>query len=1288
MDDKLPITKLDGTNYSIWKFRIKWYLIHKECRRAIEPGTEVSNATDQKALAIIGLCIQDEQIVHIQHAETAKTAWDALKNVYEDAGTASKIVLQDELMTEKLQPGSSVREHIGKLRSIVAKLSTIGVTISDEQYIIILLRSLPSEYDQLVVTLENVDGLKVEDVHARLIREEVRKKVNENGTQSTALQSITPRKRYGYNRKCFFCGKSGHRIAECRKRIYHERKKDQGHNNFNQKQPQTFAMAASSNNSKSSIINWFVDSGASYHISGNMTSFVRGSMEDINPIRIMLGNGEQVEALQKGIINLRVDENKYIILHDVLYCTDMKSNLLSVLRIQEKNYKVEFENNQCKVLQNNILVLTAPRVGSSFIMKGHLQSEKDIMALQSNCNQSLQLWHDRYGHMNLNTLKNTAKKEYVEGVPKEIGNQESDEKCRGCISGKTINANFPAHNSIAAEFILDRIHSDVCGPIHPPSFGSAKYFVTFIDDWSRMLFTYIIKKKDEVPTKLQQFIQLVQNQKRMNIKRFKTDNGGEYINKSVLNITNSLGIIHEKAPPYTPQMNGISERFNRTIVEMVRTMLHHRNCPLQLWAEAVQTAVYIINRQPKRILDWKTSLELWTGTKPDVSHLRTFGCAADAYVDVKLRKKLESKVRKLLFIGYSESPRVYKLIDPRTKRIFHSAKVEFHEHEEVTWNTQTNPPSSYSDLIDLSITKPTNEEVQNVIEEQNANNGSNNSDAENGSPYTTAQQTEIRRSSRSRTAPSRLTYEHMITDDEDEDVAAMIAHDVEPISYEDAISSTDADKWKTAMQAEMDALAKNETWTLCELPPGKTCIKSKWTYRLKTDENKNSIFKARLVAKGYSQKYGVDYFETFAPVIRLETIRLLLSFSLSSRLHIHQLDCKSAFLNGDLDEELYLQQPVGFDDGTEKVCRLHKAIYGLKQAPRQWYMKLKGVLSDLGFTMSLSDNGIYVVTKSHSTLYLGLYVDDIIIATDSMSDLEEIKQSLSSKFQMKDMGGIRKFLNIEIEYNMKFGYMILSQKEAIGKLIQKFKMENCSSVQTPIVNSKELYQSSPDVLQENIPYRQLIGSLMFIMLASRPDICFSVTLLSRFLENPTPIHWKAAKRLIRYLKGTMDIGLVYRSSNIGSLTIYTDSDWANSIDRKSISGMTIYHDGNLVSWSSRKQRCITLSTCESELVALCDGLKERIWLQKLLLELGLKYTVTLCCDNQSTIRVSEQIGGHARSKHIDIKYLFIQEKLKNPDYKISYCSTDRMPADIMTKSLNLSKHLDQLDMLHLSRTNN
>lgn len=1294
MNEKVHIDKLDGSNYMQWKFKVKLFLIHKGCWDAIEPREGVTSTTEniQKALAIIGLSVKDDQIVHIQDCTTALEAWNNLSTVYQDTGTASKIVLQDQLMSTKMSVGTSVQEHISKLRSYVSQLAAVNVTISDEQYTIILLRSLPSDYDQLVVTLENIDKLSIGDVHARLIREEARKSNDAKGLETTALQARKPEWRNSTrNNNCFYCNKPGHRIKDCRKRKYDYNNNQKKYKNAQKygNDTKAYAMMAATSTEE---VNWIVDSGASHHITSNIQLISKDSLVTTKSVGIYLGNNQKVESTQKGTVNLTLPNGNHIILKDVLYCQDIKSNLLSVVKVQENGFNVLFGNNKCTILSKNINICQIPRVRNNFVLQASVKKEDGASAMLASDEKVTSLWHARLGHINKNDLIEISQKQLLKGVPSSLGKGNKD-ICTGCIKGKMTRAWHISKGEISTSSILEKVHSDVCGPIKPSSFGNAKYFVTFIDDYSRMVFTYTMQKKSQVPEIFKTFKTFVEKQTGKHIMSIKSDNGGEYINTNLASQTEQSGINHYLSPPYTPELNGVAERCNRTLLEMVRSMLYYNNCPLPLWGETLRTSQYLLNLRPRKYLGSKSPLNIWNGRYLYATHLKVFGCTTYTHVPKELRSKLQSKAREAVFVGYTASPKVYRLMDPKTNRIFTSDRVVFNEdhsiylsmkdqkqretQKEISVNLQMNENSITSQTEDESVpVTPDVHASENDV--QSAQNTSNNvSDTEN-EEWTTP-----RRSTRVRSAPLRLTYEHTITDDEDEDVAVMYAGD--SITFTDALT----DKyWKNAMDLEYKSLLDNNTWDLAPLPPGRVPVTCKWVFKIKNNENGNKIHKARLVARGFSQKAGIDYQETYAPTVRLSSIRVFLSVSVQEQYHIHQMDAKAAFLQGDLDEDIYMTQPPGYAKGSNTFCHLKKALYGLKQAPRQWFKRIKSVLETTNFKMSCADNGVYVGYYKTTQVLICIYVDDLLISSSDMDSITFVKQLLTAKLNMKDLGILKSFLNISMAYNKDEGSLFMNQSEHITSILQRFGMKYCNPVSTPLLSINFIREA--DINEHHgdhsFPYRQAVGSLMFIMLSTRPDIAFSVSVLSRFLTDPKPVHWQAVKRVFRYLKGTINYKLKFQTGNNEDLTMFGDADWANDIDRKSVSGLCVFHGKNITSWGTKKQSNIALSTTEAELIASSEVLREGLWTKKLLQELSPTnhFNCTLYSDNQPCIRILKSNESHNRTKHIDVKYLHIQESAERHNIAIIHCPSEHMIADVFTKALATNRLFSLCQMLHLN----
>ena len=434
-------------------------------------------------------------------------------------------------------------------------------------------------------------------------------------------------------------------------------------------------------------------------------------------------------------------------------------------------------------------------------------------------------------------------------------------------------------------------------------------------------------------------------------------------------------------------------------------------------------------------------------------------------------------------------------------------------------------------------------------------------------------------------------------------------------------------------------------------------------------------YKARLVAQGFSQKFGTDYDETFCPVVRMESLRTLIALAIQNGLKLHQIDVTTAFLNGELKEEVFMKQPEGFIvKGQEHlVCRLKRSIYGLKQSPRCWNSALDSQLKKMGFIQADSDPCIYRASVGE-TFFIGVYVDDIVLAAKGEKRLNEVKKSLAEHFDIKDMGRLHYFLGMKVIQNEESNEIWIGQPAYTQNLFQKFGMENAKAVKTPVDMSVKLVKAieSEDSVDQQL-YQSAVGGLLYLSIGTRPDIAYAVSNVAKFSSHPTNKHWIAVKRIMRYLKGTSDLSLLYTKEGSYKCIGYSDSDWGGDLDdRKSTSGYLFQIGGGPVSWRSKKQSSVALSTAEAEYMALASAGQEAVWMRLLTAELcgNSMKELTIFEDNQSAIQMSKNPKFHGRAKHIGIKFHFIRELVSDGAVKLQYCLTEEMIADMLTKGLS------------------
>jgi hypothetical protein len=509
------------------------------------------------------------------------------------------------------------------------------------------------------------------------------------------------------------------------------------------------------------------------------------------------------------------------------------------------------------------------------------------------------------------------------------------------------------------------------------------------------------------------------------------------------------------------------------------------------------------------------------------------------------------------------------------------------------------------------------------------------------------------------------------------------AEALEPRTLAEAKRRPDWPLWEKAIEEELATLKANNTWRYENAPPGANVIGSKWVFKAKKDASGRVVrHKARLVAQGFSQIGGVDYDDTYAPVAKLASSRLLIAMANRGDLELHQVDIKGAYLNGELTETevLYLHHPPGYKDpsaGT-RVLRLQKALYGLKQAGRRWYQRFRTILAELGLKQSQVDQAVFykIGEGKYLLLVVVVHVDDCSIGARNRRVLEDFKTGLRKYVEVTDLGELHWMLGIEVRRDRWARTISLSQRSYIESILRRFGLETLKPLSTPfdtqvrLTSEQAPANAAEFAAMRDVPYREAVGALNWAALATRPDIAFAVSTVARFSANPGPAHWEAVKRIFRYLSGTRNLWLTYGEQSRG-LIGYTDADGSMGEDRKAISGYAFLIDGGAVSWSSKKQEIVSLSMTESKYVTATHGVKEALWLRSLICEVFFLYDkpVDILCDNQSAIALSRDHQYHSRTKHIDVRYHFVRWIIERGLVRLIYCPTEDMVADVFTKAL-------------------
>ncbi|GJU47884.1 putative ribonuclease H-like domain-containing protein [Tanacetum coccineum] len=925
---------------------------------------------------------------------------------------------------------------------------------------------------------------------------------------------------------------------------------------------------------------------------------------------------------------------------DVYFVKELKFNLFSVSQMCDKKNYVLFTDSECLVLSPNFklpdanqILLKIPRQDNmySFDMKNIVPKDSLTCLVAKATSEESMLWHRRLGHINFKNINKLVK-----------------------------------------------------------------------------------ENLDETSEILKNFIKEVENLVDKKVKIIRSDNGTEFKNKVMDEFCREKGIKREYSVARTPQQNGVAERKNRTLIEAARTMLADSKLPTTFWAEAVSTACYVQNRVLIVKPHNKTPYELFRGIKPAIGFMKPFGCHVTILNTLDKLGKFDGKSDEGFFVGYSLSSKAFRVYKEflSLAHLLNKIKIRLqcqfgrmlHNLNNGTTDQQVNTAmpevNTGSREVSTALPEVNTTTPEDLVGPSPASEDSHMEDQEielgnipqsyevPTTPHTrihkdhpiehvigdvqSSVQTRRMKTSYSEKGFLSAIYEGKSHQDLYTCLFVCFLSQEEPKRISEALRDL---AWVEAMQEELLQFKLQKVWILVDLPKGHRAIGTKWVYRNKKDERGIVIRnKARLVAQGHTQEEGIDYDEVFAPVARIEAIRIFLAYASYMGFMVYQMDVKSAFLYGQIEEEVYVCQPLGFEDPDHpnKVYKVVKALYGLHQAPRAWYDTLANYLLCNGFERGKIDQTLFIKRHKGHILLVQIYVDDIIFGSTKKELCDEFEKLMKDKFQMSSMGELTFFLGLQVQQNKKG--IFISQDKYVHEILRKFNYSDVKSASTPTDLEKPLVQDGDAADVDEHLYRSMIGSLMYLT-ASRPDIMFAVCACARFQVSPKTSHLLAVKRIFRYLKGKPSLGLWYSKDSPLELVAYTDSDYAGATqDRKSTTGGCQFLGNRLISWQCKKQTVVATSTTEAEYVAAASCCGQVLWIQNQLLDYGYNFMDTVIyIDNTSTICIIENPVQHSKTKHIEIRHHFIRDCNAKKLIQMAKIDTQHNVADLLTKGFDAGR---------------
>lgn len=1278
------------------------------------------------------IAIGKKKLLYVPYRQDGNRMLAAIEARYEAPSVSREIEIRDKLGRLRLADCADLDGYFSRIQMMCMALAQAGGAATEREQIVYVIRGLPTSYDPVVPGIEDnmtwPHAMQVLTRQAqRLVARAADQRLSAGRHAGTSAGGRVRAPDPGATtvKRCHHCGAAGHIRRDCRRRLRDAPQRggadatppvarahpnapghgggagrgdapNRGARAFLTTVRTAFATPSAETASQFLSGDWVLDSGATAHMTPSadvLTDYVPSDGF------VRVADGRELSVHGTGSVQLAcraADGRKLCVDIVVLHVPDVVCNLLSVSDLVDDGY--EFKLGQAPQLSYADRHVPLTVVSGLWLLRS---------LPNATCSIALSLLHRRYGHADQSMCARLE--QCVTGV--ELSDKTVCE-CETCIVTKMRRPSFPKQS------YTDRTGTygcDLVGPFRVVSADGYRYMIVFVGHRARLLIVYGLRNKTETADALRQFLADVPE----DVTVLRTDGAPDLAEGEFHHVVTQAGISPQTTARYAPQQNGAAERHIATLVSMTRAMLHDAHMPHMFWSYAMRAAAYLRNRTVQTG-QTQTPIEMATGKRPDVSHLRVWGCACYTLIPKGLREgKLGDRAARSVFLGYpADGIKGYLVYLVNSGQIVVSRDVQFSESKpggefvadlgaddvDDDWFPVTDMHYDDHEAILSAVPVPDSRSLvhrclddgddggdgastvsplspaiadESVPDEHGADameeedSGGDDAGAAKAPPVMgiggecavresnidTATDVSSRRSTRASTAPRQWW------------VATSLS--AVPTSFSQAVRAPDADAWKRAIDTELDNHDRNGTWE--ELPMasigGARVISTKWVFSLKRDSEGAVIgHKARMVARGFTQRAGVDYHECYAPVTSTLSFRALCAVAASQSFPVHHVDVSAAYLHAPVEEELYVKLPhrPGF------VGRLIKSLYGLHQAARNWYECIDGYLRELSFVPSDADRCVYVASAEVWDGYfvLCVYVDDLAIVYEHQHSLDRFVAALSGRFRITN-APLTLYLGMSV--CRRGGDVVIHQQPFIVQLLLDFGMEQCKPVCTPAV-AERLEADAEGELCDATLYRTIVGKLLWLQSCTRPDLSFAVHQLCRYSCAPRASHLRAAKRVLRFLAGTSWCAIRYRQGVNVAIEGWSDSDWAGDVaTRKSTSGYAFMVAHGALSWRAGLQSCVALSSAEAEYIGLADAAKEAMHLRQLGRQIGINVSgpTVIRGDNRASIAMAHETGSTRRTRHIAARYHYTRERVAERDVDIEWVPSESMVADVMTKPLGL-----------------